>query len=213
MIHAYDELYLDNAMKVLAVMLDYAVYDLDMDADDYMQQFIMSGIATQFGAGNPKYVAGMSGIELASEVYWRIRGRYPTEEYSADGSRRDFWWAGFALGFYQWDCGDTFSRILGTVPTVEIVKMYDKYHEMDLRQFADEMNRRRRLSAYAEKLGLQQMRKRKGYSQSKLAKISGVSVRSIQQYEQGQKNLNRAAAETVVALAKALSCPPEQLII
>ncbi len=35
---------------------------------------------------------------------------------------------------------------------------------------------------------------------------SGVAVRSIQQYEQRQKDINRASFSTVVALAAALHC-------
>ena len=45
-----------------------------------------------------------------------------------------------------------------------------------------------------------------------VAVISGVPVRSIQQYEQRRKDLNKAAAETVAALARALFCSVEDLL-
>jgi len=51
-----------------------------------------------------------------------------------------------------------------------------------------------------------------GLSQSELGKASGVNVRLIQDYEQGHKPINRAAAETVHKLAKALGCTMEDLI-
>ena len=51
-----------------------------------------------------------------------------------------------------------------------------------------------------------------GLSQSELAEISDISVRTIQQYEQKQKNINAAKAETVVKLAKALNCTVEALM-
>ncbi len=35
---------------------------------------------------------------------------------------------------------------------------------------------------------------------------SGVAVRSIQQYEQRQKDINKASFSTVIALAAALHC-------
>lgn len=47
---------------------------------------------------------------------------------------------------------------------------------------------------------------------SELAEISDIPVRTIQQYEQNQKNINAAKAETVVKLAKALNCTVEALM-
>ena len=49
-------------------------------------------------------------------------------------------------------------------------------------------------------------------SQSQLAKASGVSLRMLQKYEQGDRDLNKAQAETVYKLAKALNCKMEELI-
>ena len=52
----------------------------------------------------------------------------------------------------------------------------------------------------------------KGISQSKLAELSGVSVRMIQHYEQGVKNINKAEAMTVYKLAEALKCNVWELL-
>lgn len=51
-----------------------------------------------------------------------------------------------------------------------------------------------------------------GLSQSALAEKSGVSVRMIQYYEQGVKELKKAQAITVLNLARALGCTVEDLI-
>lgn len=51
-----------------------------------------------------------------------------------------------------------------------------------------------------------------GLSQSELAEISDIPVRTIQQYEQKQKNINAAKAETVVKLAKAQNTSVEKLM-
>lgn len=51
-----------------------------------------------------------------------------------------------------------------------------------------------------------------GLSQSQLAKKTGVSVRMIQNYEQGQKPIGKAAAETVAHLAKAVGKTVEDLL-
>ncbi len=59
---------------------------------------------------------------------------------------------------------------------------------------------------------LKQKRTEAGLSQSGLAGCSGVNVRLIQDYEQGHKDINKAAAVTVYRLANALGCSIEELI-
>lgn len=59
---------------------------------------------------------------------------------------------------------------------------------------------------------LQDLRKSAGLSQGALAKASGVNVRMIQFYEQGVKDINKAALVTGKALADALGCRIEDLI-
>ena len=59
---------------------------------------------------------------------------------------------------------------------------------------------------------LKRIRTEAGLSQTKLAEASGVSVRMIQHYEQGVKDINAAAAITVYRLAQALACTVEDLL-
>ncbi len=56
------------------------------------------------------------------------------------------------------------------------------------------------------------MRLRAQLSQRQLAEFSGVLIRTIQQYEQRQKDINKAQAETLILLARTLACPPEALL-
>lgn len=51
-----------------------------------------------------------------------------------------------------------------------------------------------------------------GLSQSQLAKASGVGVRSIQLYEQRQKDINKAQGIALYRLSRALRCTMEQLL-
>ncbi len=51
-----------------------------------------------------------------------------------------------------------------------------------------------------------------GCTQSELAKQSGVSLRSIQMYEQRRKDINKASVETMYSIAKVLGCTIEDLI-
>ena len=59
---------------------------------------------------------------------------------------------------------------------------------------------------------LKRLRQEKGLTQIELSKLSGVNFRMIQHYEQGNKDLNRAAVETVIKLARALDCNFTDLI-
>ncbi len=49
-------------------------------------------------------------------------------------------------------------------------------------------------------------------TQKELADRSGVKLRTIQQYEMRAKNINKAAAETLLQLAQVLLCNMEDLI-
>lgn len=55
-------------------------------------------------------------------------------------------------------------------------------------------------------------REEKGLTQQELAEKSGVSLRSIQNYEQGFKDINGAKVVTVLALAEALDCDVYNII-
>ena len=59
---------------------------------------------------------------------------------------------------------------------------------------------------------LQRKRKERGLTQKQLAEQSGVNLQMIQKYEQGVKNINRAATATVIKLALALGCGIADLI-
>lgn len=59
---------------------------------------------------------------------------------------------------------------------------------------------------------LKQTREAAGITQTELAKASGISVRVLQNYEQGTRPLNGARAITVYRIAKALNCTVEDLL-
>lgn len=63
-----------------------------------------------------------------------------------------------------------------------------------------------------EKTNLQKARLEAGLSQSQLADKAGISLRTLQHYEIGDKNIRRAAVETVIALADALGCDINKII-
>ena len=210
MIRAYHKVYLEKARNNLGRMLDFATYDLGYDPCTFFDLFINSGLAKGFEKGEFNLTVGMSGVELAYRVLELTNQQVedPQPRYTADRSPE--YWAGWALAYYQWETALSFLDILECVPLDDIIRMYSPYHEMDIRQFCDRMN-----ELYREanpETRLKQIRQRVGMSQSELAEQSGVPVRTIQQYEQRQKNINKAKAEYLVMLARVLNCPAEELI-
>ena len=210
MIHAYDKTYLDKARTALGRMLDFAVYDLKYDIEDFFALFITSGIAARFEKGDYSVIVGMSGVELAYKVLELTKGEENRIKPQYSAERSEEYWAGWALAYYQWDTALSFEEIVRAVPMKRIVQMYSPYHEMDIRQFCDKMNELYRTAQ--PETNLKALRQRSGLSQRDLAEQSGVPLRTIQQYEQRQKSINKAQAECLFMLARSLCCEIEDLL-
>ena len=54
MIRAYDEMYLDDAMECLGAAVEYAVLLRGIDGQAFLDLFVASGVADEFGRGNVK---------------------------------------------------------------------------------------------------------------------------------------------------------------
>lgn len=93
--------------------------------------------------------------------------------------------------------GDQYiTQITEFVPIDEMLNMYSPYHETDIRQFCDKI-----WALYSERKSQTNLKRRRiaaGLSQSQLAALTGIPVRTIQQYEQGQKDIGKARAVILV---------------
>lgn len=212
MTNAYNELYLDDAMQNLGDMVDYAVCDLGFGPDEFFNWFIASGIASRFEKGNPKYVAGMSGYELADAVLKATNIEYNKIEPSYPIAKSREFWAGWILAYYQWKTNQRFEDIVnnGLTPST-VISMYI-LHEADESKFvecANEIIERNKKNSNSK---LHIIRKARGFTQQQLSDASGVSLRMIQLYEQKQNDISKAQVNVVVSLAKALDCDIEDLI-
>ena len=207
MIHAYDKNYLSKAQNNLASMLDFAVYDLKENLSSFYKKFLQSKISSQFERGESTVIVGKSGVELALDV---MGDESLASKYRPAANRTPEYWCGWALAYFQWQTNLCFREINKLIPISEVLAMYSPYHEMDISQFCDKMielyNKRK------NNTNLKALRLDAGLSQSELAEISDIPVRTIQQYEQRQKNINMARAEYVIRLAKVLYCEPEDLL-
>ena len=210
MICAYNELYLNDAKENLAEFFDYAINSCKFDADFFAKLFVQSGYADKFERGNPAIIAGMSGIELAKKVitYAYPNWKFPEKIFSED--RSNAYWAGWALAEYQWATCKRFKDIFSRISLSQIVSMYHVYHEMDIEHFIEDMNRN--YESVELETHLKTIRENRGISQAELAKLSGVSLRSIQMYEQKINHIDKAQAGTVYKLSRVLGCTVEDLL-
>jgi len=191
-------------------MMDYAINDCDINGCIFLHMFISSGLAYRFEHGNPKVVAGMSGVDLATEAITTTTGNAPKAVPSITEHRTSEYWGGWALAHYQWHTARSFSSILRFMPFSDILDMYYTLHEADITKFyetADEIYMRMR-----PQTNLKRIREGAGLSQSMLSAEAGVSLRSIQMYEQRNKDINKAQALTIVKIARTLECEVEDLM-
>jgi transcriptional regulator with XRE-family HTH domain len=59
---------------------------------------------------------------------------------------------------------------------------------------------------------LKEARRAAGMMQKELADAAGLPLRTLQHYEQGRRNLDGAALDTILNLCIALRCTPDQLV-
>lgn len=210
MTHAYNETYLYDAMRNMGEMMDYAVNDCHMDSTEYFDLFITSGIAEQFGKGHPKYIAGLSGIELVWETYYNAGLECNLPDAVISYERTPEYWCGWILAYYQWIMGKSFKEIVKKLPVSRIIELYPTLHEASEEKFVDVANQI--MEAETDSSKLQTLRRLSGYSQRILAEKSGVNLRTLQQYEIHAKDINKASANTLVSLSRTLGCTIEDLL-
>lgn len=209
---AYSELYLDDAMNNLGDMVEYALCDMGFEADEFFSRFIASGVATDFERGNPKYVSGMSGFELAEAVLKATDMEYKKKTPSYPEFKGREYWAGWILAYYQWETNQRFEDMVKDGLSLSAVLSMYILHEADVSKFVECANDIIARNKKKRKTGLHNIRKARGFTQQQLSEASGVTLRMIQLYEQRQNDIGKAQAGVVLRLAKALGCNVEDLM-
>ena len=175
-----------------------------------MKLFSVSSVSNRIENGEAAYIMGKSGIEAAVDVLVETTSKAPTAKPKVNFNRSREYWIGWAVAYYQWFSGRKFSDIFKVLSFEDLERMYAPLHEADISKFADIADAKVR--EYFAETNLKRIRTLYGCTQAELAKQSGVSLRSIQMYEQRNKDINKASAETVLSLAKVLGCTMEDLL-
>ncbi len=208
----YSESYLSDAMKNLGDMVEYALCDLGFEADVFFGYFIASGIAEKFGGGNPKYIVGMSGVELAETVLNTLHVPFESKNNIHTDFKGREYWSGWIFAYYQWETGRRFEDIVNDGLTLSTVLSMYILHEADERKFVDTANEMIARNKQKSRTKLAKIRKARGFTQAELAEAAGITLRMVQLYEQRQNDINKAQVDTVLALAKALGCDIEDIL-
>lgn len=209
MTHAYGECYLDDAMSNLGEAFDYSANACNVTLDEFMKLFIASGYAEQFESGTPKAVAGLSGSELVLAVLEATGKQVNMPDMRLDYDCSPEYWCGYILAYYQWHSSLRFREIVKYISMRELMKMYGTLHEASEEKAIDTFNSMIRRKATVTRLAT--LRKNRGISQKELAERAGISLRSVQQYEQRGKDINKASLDTVLSIASVLGCKPDDL--
>ncbi len=191
-------------MKNLAALMDMAINAEGLNADEFGQMFAKSFVATKIERAIPDMLAGKSATEMLALI---LRKEVGCTNVPMD--RTPEYWAGWILAKAQWELGKTFSGILTVMPLSTLIELYHPYHEADDSKTVDLI----RSKFPPKKSILKQLRKSRSLTQEQLALLSGVNIRSIRAYEQGDNELAKAQGETLQMLAHALDCTIEDLLV
>ena len=160
--------------------------------------------------GEAALLAGKSGIDIAYDVVLETTGKQldamPPERF---GRSREYW-IGWATCYYQWFSARSYQDIFAALSFSELQGMYHTLHEADITKFVDIADGRVR--ERHKDTNLKRIRTIFGCTQAELAKRSGVSLRSIQMYEQRNKDINKASVEALWRMSKVLGCTIEDLL-
>lgn len=210
MIHAYQEIYLSKSQQVLGDAFDYAINFCHIPGDDFINLFLVSSISKKIEEGEVNYILGKSGIDIVLEIVKETTGKVIEAKSIESINRSKEYWIGWAIGYYQWYSDRKFFEIFQAVSFNDLENMYYTLHEADISKFVEIINQR--IKDVFPETKLKHFRLISGCSQLELSKKSGVSLRSIQMYEQRNKDINKASVETLYRLSKVFGCSIEDLM-
>lgn len=209
-IKSYSKYFLDYVMQNFGEAFDYANYAYNLSLDEFMSYFINSGYASKFENGDMNVVLGMSGTELVLNVFYELSIKEKIYKPRNSITFSPEFWTGWILCLFQYETQFPFSYINSLLKMDDILSLYPTLHEASEQKCIDVLLTR--LKNNIKSTRLQELRKKAGYSQKELSFISGVNLRTLQEYENRSKDINKASSQTLYYLSKALNAKMEDII-
>lgn len=200
-------LYVREAIELVAEMFEYAKAHMHIDAKDFMIYFIESGVASEIYNNNLIYIFGKSSIEIVKKILDVCHQKYKIYNENKILIAKKEYWLGLIIASYCFLKKISFDELMKYINIDDLLKKFDVLHEASHERAIEDIDE------YIKKNGtkLAKYRQNVGLSQSELSKISGVSLRSIQLYEQRYKDINKANFDNIIKLSKVLKIEPQEL--
>ncbi|MBR3212357.1 MAG: DUF3990 domain-containing protein [Firmicutes bacterium] len=202
--------YMKDSMRVLGEAVDYAVNDCGIPIAPFLEMLVATETGECFRKRDPRVISGLSGVELVGEIFSKsgmgAGGPEPSIKTKASPEYR----IGRALACYIVGMGCGLRELLRLVNADDLLKLSAKIPEGEEGEWITGIERIVRRRSRVSRL--QTQRKISGLSQRKLAELSGVNLRTLQQYEIKTKDLSKASVSSVAALAEVLGCRVEDLL-
>ncbi len=130
---AYIEPYLKDVMRNLGVMSHFCINEYGLSPEKFSALFANSHVAEQISMGNPRFLTGLSGKEMADMLIASCVEIKPKSNTSDTYQVSPEYWAGWAMAYYQWFTAKSFNQMYADGQTYEkVLMMYHPMHEADL---------------------------------------------------------------------------------
>ena len=198
----------NHIRETIAVCFDFAINTLKIKPDIFVNIFINSKAINKIEIMHPGYFFGMSGIEICQNILDEANIKYDKSIEYESLDRNIYYWLGDSLAYYAFNKNYRYKYVFSFISIESLLKMYDKYHEIDISYFVNKLDEYRKLSPSK----LKNIRENRRLSQNDLSLYSMVSLRTIRAYEQKQKDINKAEVMTVLKLAHTLNCSIDDIL-
>ncbi len=204
---------LSNSMRCLGELLSCSCNAIDgPDPERFLDMFMISGYSRRYETGDPSVIYGLSGTELYHKVIADCD--YPSGKAPDTGERirhDGAYGCGELLAYYMQESGRPLKDIFRYLSFGRLYGFYPELSRSTLKEASSAIERKIHERSTSS-TRLQTVRKRSGMSQKALSEASGVNIRTLQQYEIGNKDINHAAACKVLSLSRTLYCDPKDIM-
>jgi len=146
---------------------------------------------------------------------WKLNIINKLSEKSMDNNKINLYETAKDLGYNDiliTEAQDIVEKFLEINPNFKVIKSYDKTNPTQLNVLQTIILEKLSLEEISKLNNISKIRKIKGYTQSKLAELSGVNIRLIQKYESGERDFKKAQVLTAIKIADALQITVDELI-
>lgn len=196
-----------TAIELIAEMFEYAKCHLHIGCDEFFDMLNKTHISDRLYNLDIIYIYGKSSIEIINDIYKAYDMKIKKFDKNRILKSDKYYWIGLVIASYCYGKKISFKEIGKRIKPSQVLKMYNTIHEAPHMKVIDEIDK---ILNKQEPI-LKHIRQSKNISQSELSILSGVSLRSIQMYEQKKKNISKASFEIVKRLANSLSIKMEEL--